>query len=148
MNDFTEIATMEDINNQSRDIINGMNNTNSMVYCSFQPETPEEKKILFNASSTSDAKAFMDCNGNVINIRDVIIMPNQMTNEDGTTAVVPRIVVITTEGEVYSAASWGLYKALARLNALMGTLHFDEGLPAKIKVIKTKRGKTINLELV
>lgn len=141
-NDFTELVSTDEASNS---IMNGLNNSKSNIFASFDPQTPEDKKMLYNMTTDSDTKAFMDNNGKVISIRDCVVIPTTITNEKGKTDIVPRSVVATTDGEIYSASSWGLYRALARISAIYGGLHFDDGLDVEIKVVKTKKGKTVNL---
>lgn len=146
MADFTEIMNIEDQRTQMYDIVNDMNNSSSMMYCSFDPSTPEEKKLLFNAVS-AQTEQLIDQNGKTIKIRDCVIVPTKVNGDKGE-AVVPRTVIIDCEGKTYSACSWGVYHALSRLVAIMGTLHFYDGLEVKIEKVKTAKGNTINIKLV
>lgn len=146
MADFVDITTRNELAEQSRNILGELNGQ-VQTYCSFVPETMEEKKTFFNATSAT-GEPLMDHKDTVITMFDCIITPTEMRDERGNPTMVPRCVLMCEEGKVYTASSWGLYRALSRLNGIMGTLHFPDGVSLKVKVVKTNKGKTINLEMV
>lgn len=149
---FAELATMSEVydlrQREAADIVSGMDSTNAM-YCSFNPETPAEKAKLFNAVSC-EGLPLIENTGKPIPMIDVIVQAVELENDDGTTAVCPRSSIIAANGDVYTATSWGLYRALQRINNLYGSLHFDPKKPLTIEAsrIKTKKGQTINLKIV
>lgn len=142
-NDFVELANGQDI---SAAIINDINKASDNMYVSFEAKTLEDKKNLYNLTS-SNGESFMDNDGTVISLKDCAIIPTVVEN-NGSENVVPRICVMTTDGKYYSGCSYGLYRALVRIKGIFGTLHFDDGLEVMIKVIKTKNGKTVNLQIM
>lgn len=152
MGDFTEIVSRTEEfdlkQRESESIITGMND-GGMVYCSFEPETDDDKRRMFNAIS-GDGLPIIENTGKPLALVDVAIQPVELTNDDGTTSVCPRISMLTADGNVYVATSWGLYKAMQRINALYGGLHFDPKKPLTVEAvrIKTKKGQTINLKVL
>lgn len=152
MADFTEIATRsEEFDLQQKEaasIVNGVSSEVGM-YCSFSAEGPDDRKRLFNALST-DGLPLAENTGKELCLCDVAIQPVNLENADGSSSVCPRISLFTANGDVYSATSWGLYKALQRIYALYGTLHFDTDNPLVIEAVrvKTKKGNTFNLKIM
>lgn len=140
MNEETALAVNEKV---QENIINGMNNAQCAMFCSFQPDTREGKARMLNA--TNDGNPLMDNVGKEIPLQDVVIMPVEVINDDESTSVCPRVSLLSADGEVYTAVSWGCYKALQKIYAVYGTLHFDDPLIIEAKRVKTKRGQTINL---
>lgn len=128
-------------------IVDNIKNATDQMFCSFDCNTPEERKKLYNAT-TGTQKSLKDQINKVIAVTDVIVVPTDMKNSDGATVKVPRITLIDKKGEMYTASSWGIYNCIKRIHAIFGTLHFDEGLAVTPKDVKTKSGSTLNLELV
>lgn len=139
---MTELATIRDA------IVDNVSATNA-VFCSFIPETVEDKKRLFNLS-TGESEPIIEHTKKPIGLCDVVIEPVNITNDDGSVSVCPRISILAADGKVYVGTSWGLYRALQRIHGLYGTLHFDAKSPLKFEAIrvKTKKGQTINLKLL
>lgn len=141
LNEETALALAERV---SENIINGMANASCAMFSSFEPDTREGKAALLNA--TNDGEPLMDNCGKPIAIVDVVVMPVEVINDDESTTTCPRVSLLTAEGKVYTAVSWGVYKALQKIYAVYGTLHFaDEPLVVEAKRVKTKKGQTINL---
>lgn len=141
LNEETALSVAERV---SESIITGMANASCAMFSSFEPDTREEKAALLNA--TNDGKPLMDNCGKTIALVDVVVMPVEVINDDDTAATCPRVSLLTADGTVYTAVSWGVYKALQKIYAVYGTLHFaDEPLVVEAKRVKTKKGQTINL---
>lgn len=127
-------------------IIANINNKESSMFISFTPKSIEDKKLLYEA--TTNGTSLKEVLNKPIKMMDVIVSEAEVKNEkDGTTATVPRISIITVEGEIYTASSWGVYNCLSRINGIFGTLHFDDGLTIVPVQVKTKNGFTINLRV-
>lgn len=131
------------------DIVEGMDDISAM-YCSFTGETFEDKRRLLNASTGTGESVLENVNKPIAMI-DVIVMPVAITNEETKQVdICPRCCILTPDDTVYTATSWGLYRALQRVNAVFGTLHFsaDNPLMVEFNRVKTKKGQTINLKLL
>lgn len=146
MAEFTEIMTMQEKAQQEDRIVNGVDSKSSL-YSSFIPTDFEGKKKMFNMLS-EDGEPLMDNNNKEIGICDVVITPASVIDDKGSENVVPRIVISASDGKVYTAVSWGAYNSLSKINSIFGTLHFDDPLKVKVRVVKTKKGKTINFTVV
>lgn len=128
------------------DIIGGMEQTEAAMYMSFKPQDIDDKKLLYAA--TNGGTLLKEVANKTLKMMDVVITEGTVTNkETGEVGTVPRTSIITTEGEVYTAASWGVYNCLKRINAIFGGLHFDDGLAIIPKQVKTKNGFTMTIDI-
>lgn len=132
-------------NNNALTMVENMNNKDNIMFISFEPESLEDKKMVYEA--TTNGTSLREVVNKTIKIQDVIVTPSEVTNDNGETSLVPRISIITTEGEIYIATSWGIYNCLNRINSIFGTLHFDEGLAVTPYQVTTKKGFTMNLKI-
>lgn len=133
--------------NESQEIISSIQNAGSEIFHSFDVATKKDQIKLFNATS-GDGETVKENINKTLEIVDVVVMPVDVLNEDGTTATVPRTTLITKEGRQISATSWGVFNSMKRINAIFGGLHFDEPLKIVPVEVKTKNGFTINMKLV
>lgn len=131
---------------QKQDIIAGMEETSSTMYMSFNSNDLDDKKLLYMA--TNGGTLLKEVLNKTLKMMDVVITEGTVVNkETGAVDTVPRTSIITAEGEVYTASSWGVYNCLKRINAIFGGLHFEEGLPIIPKQVKTKNGFTMTIDL-
>ena len=100
----------------------------SSFYCSFKPETNEDKAKLYNMMNDVDER-LSDHVNNALEIKDVFVEPVSLTREDGTVAVCPRVVLMDVNGITYGCVSLGVYNALKKLIAVYGEPTWD-GLSA------------------
>ena len=127
----------------SNEIANITNSENMMV--SFQAETVEEKKALYNAINSPDFR-IADMINKPIKLRDALIMTVALSDDDtGEVREMPRSILIDTEGKTYTAVSSGIASSLRNIFNVFGTLHFDDGLEMTVKQVQTKKGSTLNL---
>lgn len=127
----------------SNEIANITNSENMMV--SFQAETVEDKKALYNAINSPDFR-IADMINKPIKIRDALIMTVALSDDDtGEVREMPRSILIDTEGKTYTAVSSGIASSLRNIFSVFGTLHFDDGLEMTVKQVQTKKGSTLNL---
>lgn len=138
--------TMAVIRDESAAIVAGITESNDVMYSSFTQDDIETKRLMYQA--TNGGTPIADVKNKTLEMRDVVVMAIEVKNDDGTTSIVPRSSIITKDGKAYSATSWGVYNCLKRLNAIFGTLHFEDGLKIVAKDVKTKAGSTISLDLV
>lgn len=128
-------------------IIDGIVNASNSIFHSFTVETSEDKVKLYNAT-TVDGQTLKSSVNKVLEVVDVVIMPVDVRNDDGTNATVPRTTLITKKGEYVTATSWGAYNSIKKIAAIFGGLHFETPLKITPVEVKTKSGFTINLKLV
>lgn len=132
-------------------------------FTSFSPEDTAGKIKLYNAINSPDER-LADFINTPITIRDVVVSrvylaekvdrngeqsPWDSVDENGEAKTREgfRVVIIDTEDKSYTATSTGIYNSVCTLRSIFGTLHFDDGLKAVIKQIKTKNGNTLTLAL-
>lgn len=148
MSDFTEIVTANDFAAQEERIVSGVTDSSKMSFISFDPTISKENSVKAYNATVAESSSLMDNDKKKIKLYDVIIMPvTVQDNNTGVETICPRCILLCGD-EVYGAVSWGVYRCLQRIQAFLGTLHFDDGLDLQIKVVKTKRGKTVNLMMV
>lgn len=124
-----------------------INESDSNIYMSFKAEDIEDKKLLYMA--TNGGTLLKDVFNKPIKMMDVVITDGTVVNkETGEVNIVPRVSIITTEGEVYVASSFGVYNCLKRIKAIFGTLHFEDGLEIVAKSVATKGGSTTTINVL
>lgn len=138
-----EIATVD----KNREIIEGVKNTDDLMYCSFTVETTEDKVKLYNATSSEGESVKSHVNKEFM-LRDVIIMPAEIVDDEKGNQIVPRITFITADGKCLTATSWGLYRSVQKIASIFGGLHFDDPIKVCPVEVRTKKGFTMNLKLV
>lgn len=107
-------------------------------WCSFVPSTAAEKARLYHAMTNPD-NAINNCINMEIDLVDVFIEWQEMTNQDGEIGMVPRCVLFSADGKTYASASRGIYNALVRLSMVYGMPHWDE--PIRVRFIQVQRGE-------
>lgn len=132
---------------EAQSIVTGIQNAANEIFHSFTVETMEDKIKLFNATN-GDGQTIKENVNKVLEVVDVVIMPVEVKDEDGSTSTVPRTTLITKKGDLISATSWGVYNSVKKINAIFGSLHFEGGIKISPVEVKTKGGFTINLKLV
>lgn len=128
-------------------------------FTSFSPEDMAGKVKLYNAINSPDER-LADFINTPITIRDVIVSkvslaekidrsePSPWDGDDtSTTREGFRVVIIDSDDRSYTATSTGIYNSICTLRSIFGTLHFEDGLKAVVKQIKTKNGNTLTLSL-
>lgn len=132
---------------ENQRIVEGIENAASEIFHSFTVETKEDRMKLYNATSV-EGKTLKSSINKVIEVVDVVAMPVEVRNDDGTQSTVPRVTLISKKGEFFTATSWGVYNSLRKIAGIFGGLHFEEPLKISPVEVKTKAGFTINLQLV
>lgn len=127
-------------------IMDGIRNASSDIYASFTAETHADRIKLYNATA-GEGQTLKENLNKVLEVVDVVIMPVDVMNDDGTTSTVPRTTLITKKGDCVSATSWGIYNSVKKIMGIFGSLHFDEPLKVSPVEVKTKNGFTMNLRL-
>lgn len=125
-------------------------------YSSFSPDDMTGKVKLYNAINSPDER-LADFINTPITIRDVVVSRVKLAerintsdsnwNEESGEREGFRVVLIDMDDKSYTATSTGIYNSICTLRGIFGTLHFDEGLKAIVKQVKTKNGNTLTLAL-
>ena len=102
-------------------------------YCSFVPNSDQDKRVLYNAMNGADVQ-LADHIGQTIVMRDIIVEPVEITKEEtGETVTAPRCIIIDVDGNSYTCVSTGIYNALRRLCTIFGRPTWQNGLPVKVR---------------
>lgn len=145
VNETAVVAASPEVGNE---IVANFANTSNAMWASFNPETADEKALLFNAMNAPDVR-IADHIGQVINVRDVVVEPVEIVDEKtGEIRKSPRVILIDTDGHTYSATSYGIYNALRRLSAIYGLPTWEGGIPVRVKQIARGANRIFTLDVV
>ena len=115
-------------------------------YCSFVPQTEEEKKELFNAMN-NPANKLAENIGKTIEVKDIFAETCDFVDEEtGTITSGIRIVLIDVNNQSYGCASMGIFSALKKLMDIYGEPTWNPPLPIKPKQIKKGKKSILTLE--
>lgn len=129
-------------------IISDFTNASSGMYCSFVPQTADEKALLYNAMNAPDVK-IADHIGQEIVVTDVIIEPVQIVDDKtGEVRTSPRVILIDEEGHTYSAVSYGLYNAVKRMVQIFDYPSWKPGIPVRVKQLTRGSYRIFTLDIV
>ena len=129
------------------------------MYTSFKPVTMEEKTKLYNAINNPDERISAMIN-KPIAIKDVIVRIVKLTSKkvkgDNDTTWTEeeadrdgfRVIIVGDDGKTYTATSTGIYNSICTIQAIFGTLHFDEPLNVEVQQVQTKNGSTLTLKVI
>lgn len=117
----------------------------SSFYCSFKPETNEDKAKLYNMMNDVDER-LSDHVNNALEIKDVFVEPVSLTREDGTVTVCPRVVLMDVNGITYGCVSMGVYNAMKKLIAVYGEPTWD-GLKIVPKQIQKDKRRMLTISV-
>ena len=130
------------------EIVSNFANVGGSMYCSFQPQSEDERAVLFNAMNAPDVR-IADHIGQVINVRDVVVEPVEIVDDkSGEIRTSPRVILIDTEDHTYSATSYGIYNALRRLVSIYGLPTWPNGIPVRVKQIARGANRIFTLDVV
>lgn len=130
------------------DIIASPQNEQRPTFCSFHPDTPEEKAKLYRAMTNPDKKV-SDCINQAFQLADVYIELVEMTQEDtGEVRQVPRVVLFAADGTTYAATSQGVYNAIQRLSLVYGPPSWKTApIPVVIRQIQIQQKRFYTLDV-
>lgn len=138
----------EDLENMG---IIGEINEKKQIYCSFEPNTIEEKKMLFNAVN-STPEYLKDHINEVIVINHIYAEQVSIIDENsGEIIPIPRIVIIDNNGIGYGCASFGIFNSIKKLIGIMGAPTVNNPYKVKIKQVNIRNKanySALTLELV
>lgn len=116
-------------------------------FCSFVPETQEQKAALYAAMTTPDKK-IGDFINQKINAVDVFMEIVELVDEKtGEMFEMPRVVIFDEDGTTYTATSRGIYNAITRLFSVYGFPTWDPAIPLVIKQITRGERKFLTLAI-
>jgi len=139
------------LNNEAADLnIFGEIADRTASFCTFTPETPEEKIMFFNAINSTKESVKEHVN-EVIELKHIYGEVVKVTDENtGEIISIPRIVLISKDNVAYGCASFGIFNSIKKLIQIMGAPSEDNIYKIKIKSVKTRKGNNsaLSFELV
>lgn len=121
--------------------------TGTSSFCSFVAVTPEDRAVMYNATSNPDYKVSDYINTEIV-IKDVYCEIVPIENEDGTASMLPRTVLLDMDNKSYQAVSTGIFNSVKRLITVYGMPTWKDGVRVKVKQVNTKRGSMLTLVAV
>lgn len=132
---------------ENYDIISS-NRDSSPMFCSMTANSEEEKIRLYNIMNSPEFK-LADYINMEIEVKDVIVEPVEMANDDGEIVAAPRIVIIDKDGKAYQCVSNGVYSSLRKMFKIFGSPTWDTPKKIRVKQInKSGNRSVITLEMV
>lgn len=132
---------------ENYDIISA-NNENSPLFCSMTARSEEEKIRLYNIMNSPEFK-LADYINMEIDVRDVIVEPVEVANDDGEVIAAPRIILVDKDGKAYQCVSNGVYSSLRKMFKIFGNPTWEEPKKIRVKQInKSGNRSVITLEMV
>lgn len=130
--------------NQSLSILS---QENQGPFCSFIPETLEEKKALYNAMTRPEHR-FSDCLNMTVDVHNCYIEEVEMANDDtGEVQKIPRVVLIDGNNEGYVAISRGVYRDFVRVCQVFGMPPWNDGVRLKFVQNQLKDRRVYGLQI-
>lgn len=116
----------------------------TVSYCSWKPETMEDKKALFNATNNPVHRLKDEINIQ-INIKHIYCEAVTCVNRDtGEVNQAPRIVFIDENGEGHTACSLGIFSATKKLISAMGEPEsWNEPIGIVVKLITKEKDRSV-----
>lgn len=138
----SELATMDGFN-----AIAGSQMLSS--YCSWNPETKEEKLALFNATNNPDARLAEMINMEIDMVHVYVEQIEMVNQTTGCPEIVPRIVIIDKDGKSYQCVSKGIFNGLRKLfmpNCMGMPETWTEPVRIRIKQVKKDKNSILVIE--
>lgn len=134
----------------ANDVILSKSNEIGIVYSSINPDTIEQKKLLYKVINSPDCKLKDYINKNIL-LKDVYIENISLIDEEtGEVSIVPRVILIDTENKSYTATSRGIMSSMIKVISVFGyPSEWEEPLTITVKSISTKTLRnTLIIEVV
>lgn len=127
--------------------IAGLNTPGSSFYSSITGGDFAQRKLV--AAALTSSSPIDEHLGETIDLVNVIVMPVELADDQGTINTAPRVILIDKDSNAYHATSVGLLSAIRNLFATLGEpATWPEALPVKVVQQKGRNGFkffTINL---
>lgn len=128
----------------NNEIMNMSDSFNSDIFVSFQPQTDDDKALVYKALNAPDMK-LSDLINTVITIRDFTCESILLHNEDGSERQGVRIGLICTDGTTVMTSSNGIHRALKTLVKLYGAPTWTKGIAVKVTQEERNGRRIFNL---
>lgn len=118
--------------------INGEIMEANASFCTWAPETVEEKMTLFNAINSTQ-ESISDHVNEVITVHHIYAEKVGVVDENtGEVVEVPRIVLINENGIGYGCSSFGIFNSVKKMLFIFGQPSAENPFKIKIKQVKLK----------
>lgn len=127
-----------------------MNEQPGTSICSITPEpgNREQAKAVFNAMNNPTGRV-KDLINKAISVENVLIEVNDLLDDEtGEITRVPRCVLITPDGESYTATSKGILNSIKNAYQAFGPAPWTGGIEFTVKQVSVGRGSMLTLEMV
>lgn len=112
-----------------------------LVWSSFSPTTAEGRVALAR-TVTEERKAIWENVPCVLPIRDVVLYQEYVADpESGEIGLKTRVILVTTDGEVYGTSSPVVLSYLSRIVSIIGNPPWRDGLRVEFRKVRTSGGK-------
>ena len=129
-------------------LMNVMNTENCETVYAVAVKTKEEKIEMFNAVS-NPSFLMSDCINQKIAIKNISITPVDIVNENGEIIKLPRTVILSKDGNSYTATSIGIYNSIKSIYSIFKEELLAGEITVCVKQKTTRKGnKTMILEVV
>lgn len=108
---------------------------------------------VFNAMNNPTDRVANHIN-EIIDVQDYLIEMTEIEDTDaygnglGSYSVVPRVVLVATDGTSYQAVSYGIANAVRNVVVVCGDAPWQPPVQLKIKQVPTKRGSMLTVDMV
>lgn len=150
-----EVATAEVERSQSSGVtdvaaaIAGLNDSSAAFYTTIKGTDFDARKLI--AAAQTKSKPLADSLNQEIALTNFIVQSVSLQDENtGEIQEVPRVTLISADGEAFHATSTGLLSALRNIIATLGEPHtWPEALPVKVVEQRGRKGfRFMTIELV
>lgn len=121
---MTNEITVHNAENNGAAVMGGGN-----LFSSFKAETREERLAVFKA--VSETEALDDHIGETIMVRDMIIQPVELKDDNGEVRIASRIIIIDDQGTAYGCVSSGVETSVRNLFVTVGEPTYEPPLPLR-----------------
>lgn len=119
------------------------------VWTSLNQDNPEKILLAMQDADYSLIDYMDEHPGAVLLLQDVLIHNIQLTDEEtGELKTEPRTVLIDVDGKRYASVSRGVIGSLQKIFPLFGIPPYDPPMAITARRVKTRKFKTININVV
>lgn len=136
--------------NQALALATIMSEQPGTMMCTIQPEpgNREQAKVIYNAMNNPQFKV-SDYINKKITVENFLVEIQDIINEGtGEYDRVPRIVLISPEGESYVAVSKGIFNSIRNAYQAFGPAPWKGGITFEVKQLQVKNGSMLTLDIV
>lgn len=115
-----------------------------MFVTSLSAESFDDKMTLMEVSSSDEVDNISKVFGVELKVNDIYIEAVEINQDDGSKERVPRVVFITTDGDIYTTVSKGITNKLSNLLSIFGLPKWERPITFIFKEKKLEKGKRMN----